>query len=68
MKIISFLTPCRMAIFSAIFSVIFSLTYSVSLYAADPYTLVWTVPGGNYNGSVPLGNGEVGVNAWFDAA
>ena len=30
--------------------------------------VVWNTPSDDWNGSVPLGNGEVGVNAWFNAA
>lgn len=34
----------------------------------DPgrYDVVWTTPGPDASGSVPLGNGEVGVNAWVE--
>ncbi len=31
----------------------------------SPYQLVWTTPGEDYHGTVPLGNGEIGLNAWF---
>ena len=30
--------------------------------------LVWTTPSADVNGTMPLGNGEIGVNAWVDAA
>jgi len=35
---------------------------------ADPsrYDLVWTTPSADASGSMPLGNGEVALNAWMD--
>lgn len=39
--------------------------------AADPlatYNVVWDSPSTNHHGSMPLGNGEVAVNAWVTAA
>ncbi len=32
----------------------------------DAYDLIWHTPGGDAAGSVPLGNGELGVNAWVE--
>ncbi|MDO4551501.1 MAG: DUF5703 domain-containing protein [Planctomycetia bacterium] len=32
------------------------------------YEEVWLTPGETHQGTVPLGNGEVGVNAWIDLA
>ncbi len=37
------------------------------LAALDPYNVVWTAPSENAHGSMPLGNGDVGINAWVDA-
>ena len=40
-------------------------------HAADPlaqYNVVWDSPSTNHHGSMPLGNGEVAVNAWVTAA
>lgn len=34
--------------------------------APDFYTLIWNEPSDDYYASVPLGNGELGVNAWVD--
>lgn len=35
--------------------------------ATDPfYEVLWTTPTRDYNGTMPLGNGEVAVNAWID--
>jgi len=30
------------------------------------YDVVWTTPSEDFSGTMPLGNGEVGVNAWID--
>jgi len=38
-----------------------------SLSAIDPYNVVWTTPSENAHGSMPLGNGDVGINAWVEA-
>ena len=41
-----------------------------ALPAADPldsYNVVWTTPSENAHGSMPLGNGDVGINAWVEA-
>ncbi|MBM3978172.1 MAG: hypothetical protein FJ299_14445 [Planctomycetes bacterium] len=35
--------------------------------APEPGALVWTSPGLDATGSVPLGNGQLGVNAWVEA-
>mgnify|MGYP003869203191 CR=1 FL=1 len=32
------------------------------------YDVIWDSPSTNHHGSMPLGNGEVAVNAWFTAA
>ncbi|MDR3233667.1 MAG: DUF5703 domain-containing protein [Planctomycetaceae bacterium] len=39
-----------------------------SLFAADvsPYQVVWTTPSKDVNGTMPLGNGTVGLNVWID--
>ena len=43
-----------------------------SLEAADsasgpaPYNVVWDSPSANHSGSMPLGNGDISVNAWVE--
>ncbi len=32
----------------------------------DPYDVVWTTPSKDAAGSMPLGNGEVGINLWVE--
>ncbi len=33
----------------------------------DNYNVVWATPSENAHGSMPLGNGDVGINAWVEA-
>lgn len=33
---------------------------------SSPYEVVWDSPSLDYNGTVPLGNGEVALNAWIE--
>ena len=33
----------------------------------DAFNVVWTSPSQNAHGSMPLGNGDVGINAWVEA-
>ncbi|MCP4641422.1 MAG: LamG domain-containing protein, partial [bacterium] len=35
--------------------------------AANPYVVTWTTPSDGPSGSMPLGNGDIGVNAWVEA-
>ena len=43
-----------------------------NLNAADepvtpsPYEVVWDTPSADYNGTMPLGNGEIALNAWIE--
>ncbi len=32
----------------------------------DSYNVVWTAPSADSNGSMPIGNGEVGLNVWVE--
>ena len=34
--------------------------------ALTPYNVVWDSPSKDAHGSMPLGNGDVGINAWVD--
>lgn len=34
--------------------------------AVDPYVVVWNTPSKNSSGSMPLGNGDIGVNCWVE--
>ncbi|MFO8011676.1 MAG: DUF5703 domain-containing protein [Phycisphaerae bacterium] len=34
----------------------------------DPYNVVWTSPSQDHHGSMPLGNGSTGLNAWINPA
>lgn len=32
----------------------------------NKYNVVWDAPSKDYNGSIPLGNGDIGLNAWVE--
>ena len=32
----------------------------------SPYEVVWDTPSADYNGTMPLGNGEIALNAWIE--
>ena len=32
----------------------------------SPYEVVWDSPSQDYNGTMPLGNGEIALNAWIE--
>ena len=34
--------------------------------SAARYNVVWDSPSKDYSGSMPLGNGDIGVNAWLE--
>jgi hypothetical protein len=34
--------------------------------APSPYEVVWDTPSSDYNGTMPLGNGEIALNAWIE--
>jgi hypothetical protein len=46
---------------------VFMITASARAeYWTDPYDVVWTTPSKDSAGSMPLGNGEVGINLWVE--
>ena len=45
------------------------MAIAASLHAqawTDPYDVIWTTPSKDAAGSMPLGNGEVGINLWVE--
>ena len=34
--------------------------------ALDRYNVVWTSPSKDYNGTMPIGNGDIGANVWVE--
>jgi hypothetical protein len=34
--------------------------------SASDYNIIWDSPGKDYNGSMPLGNGNIGLNVWVE--
>jgi hypothetical protein len=41
-------------------------TATLADYWTDPYDVVWTTPSKDSAGSMPMGNGEVGINLWVE--
>ena len=33
----------------------------------DTYNVIWTSPSVNHLGSMPIGNGDIGLNLWVEA-
>jgi len=57
------------SIFASFAALLVVFIGTASLFADEsPYKLVWDSPSVDWNGTVPLGNGEVGVNLWYDAS
>ena len=42
-------------------------TCANALPSLDPYNVVWTTPSTDSRGSMPLGNGDIGLNVWVEA-
>ncbi|MHC1767151.1 MAG: DUF5703 domain-containing protein [Verrucomicrobiia bacterium] len=60
------MTAFRLAL---VFAAISGLSVWSAPAASDPldaYNVVWTTPSKDSSGSMPLGNGEVGVNLWVE--
>jgi hypothetical protein len=47
-------------------SLLFAGTALASPHWTEPYNVVWTTPSKDAAGSMPLGNGEVGINLWVE--
>ena len=53
------------------FAILVSFAFVLPLFAEyppSPYQVTWDTPSENVNGTMPLGNGEVALNAWVDAS
>jgi len=37
-----------------------------AVHPLDQYNVVWDSPSSNYGGSMPLGNGDIGLNVWVE--
>ncbi|MBS1719366.1 MAG: hypothetical protein JST35_02845 [Armatimonadetes bacterium] len=48
--------------------VLFGLAALVSARSISDYDVVWTTPSKDSSGSMPIGNGEVALNVWVEAA
>jgi hypothetical protein len=47
-------------------SLLFAATALAGPHWTEPYNVVWTTPSKDAAGSMPLGNGEVGLNLWVE--
>ncbi len=57
----------RVWLFVAVATVICAVPHQLpAAGSADDYNVVWTSPSTNSNGSMPLGNGDIGVNVWTE--
>jgi hypothetical protein len=50
-----------------LFSILFTANAQGQNAESSPYHVVWTTPSSDSYGTMPLGNGEVALNAWIDA-
>jgi hypothetical protein len=54
---------------ASLLSATIAIGLSAAAFAEDPlnqYNVVWTTPSQDSHGSMPLGNGDVGINAWVE--
>ena len=35
-------------------------------FSPDPYNVIWDSPSKDYNGSMPIGNGDLAANVWVE--
>ncbi|SMD02015.1 DUF5703 domain-containing protein [Pedobacter nyackensis] len=50
-----------------LFITLFVSTASAQKTSLDDYNIQWGTPGGNSQGSMPIGNGDIGANVWVEA-
>ena len=58
-----------MVVRASLLSATIAIGLSAAAFAEDPlsqYNVVWTTPSQDSHGSMPLGNGDVGINAWVE--
>jgi hypothetical protein len=49
-------------------SFFFSFSVQAQKTTVADYNIAWTTPGMNSQGSMPLGNGDIGINAWVETS
>jgi alpha-L-fucosidase 2 len=42
-------------------------TSTEKVHIMEDYNVIWDSPSKDFNGSMPLGNGDIGINAWVEA-
>jgi len=61
------LMHCRRTLLLVLTGMVFMMASTARAgYWTDPYDVVWTTPSKDSAGSMPLGNGEVGINLWVE--
>jgi hypothetical protein len=50
-----------------IIAILFAFSAQAQKTTLADYNIAWTSPGMNAQGSMPLGNGDIGINAWVEA-
>ncbi len=53
---------------ASVLAAVLVLCLSTSAHGQDRYDVVWDSPSADYSGTMPLGNGDIGLNAWINAA
>lgn len=57
---------CRLSIAVFVCSGLSLFGHSAKAGDPDQYNVIWTSPSADYSGSMPLGNGDISVNAWIE--
>lgn len=61
------LTPHAVSLMaSCLFAVVTDATSADNLMPLDSYNVTWDSPSPDASGSMPLGNGDIGLNAWVE--
>ncbi len=53
-------------ILTALWCLSVGILFAAEEYWTNPYNVVWNNPSHNASGSMPLGNGELGINLWVE--
>jgi hypothetical protein len=56
----------RITVIGCVMSLLFAATALAGSHWTEPCNVVWTTPSKDAAGSMPLGNGEVGINLWVE--
>src|SRR5208337_1084065 len=56
----------RIILIQSLITLLFAATAPAGPHWTEAYNVVWTTPSKDAAGSMPLGNGEVGINLWVE--